>query len=116
MRSDVIAACQTTCGAPCRYASHERKRGGPPLTRRASVHGRDPSHNVQDTGTQVVVETERFPVITTTLFDLIAALQAVVEPEEDAWVVATVVHWLRSSRIRLYDRGYVYPCALIDEP
>jgi hypothetical protein len=54
--------------------------------------------------------------MTTTLFDLITALQAVVEPEEDAWVVATVVHWLHSGRIRLDDKGRVCPCALIDEP
>jgi hypothetical protein len=54
--------------------------------------------------------------MTTTLFDLIAALQVVVEPEEDAWVVATVVRWLRSGRIRLYDQGRLCPYGLLDEP
>jgi hypothetical protein len=65
---------------------------------------------------KAVGETEGFPAMTTTLFDLITALQAVVEPEEDAWVVATVVHWLHSGRIRLDDKGRVCPCTFIDEP
>jgi hypothetical protein len=38
--------------------------------------------------------------ITTTLYDLIAALQEVVEPGEDVLVVATVVSLLRAGRIR----------------
>ena len=38
--------------------------------------------------------------ITTTLYDLIAALQEVVEPGEDRLVVATVVSMLRAGRIR----------------
>jgi hypothetical protein len=74
------------------------------------------AHDAQDTGTQTVGKTERFPAMTTTLFDLIAALQVVVEPEEDAWVVATVVRWLRSGRIRLYDKGRLCPYGLLDEP
>ena len=37
--------------------------------------------------------------ITTTLYDLIAALQDVVQPGEDALVVATMVHLLRTRRI-----------------
>jgi len=41
--------------------------------------------------------------ITTTLYDLIAALQDVVQPDEnaDALVVATMVHLLRTGRITL---------------
>src|SRR5262245_41287043 len=39
--------------------------------------------------------------ITTTLYDLIAALQDVVQPGEDALVVATMVHLLRIGRITL---------------
>jgi hypothetical protein len=39
--------------------------------------------------------------VTTTLYDVIAALQTVVEPEEDAVVVAIVAAWLRSGRLRL---------------
>jgi hypothetical protein len=35
----------------------------------------------------------------TTLYDLITALQAVVAPQDDALVVATVVHLLRSGRL-----------------
>ena len=39
--------------------------------------------------------------ITTTLYDLIAALQDVVHPGEDALVVATMVHLLCTGRITL---------------
>ena len=39
--------------------------------------------------------------ITTTLYDLIAALQDVVQPDEDALVVATMVHLLCTGRITL---------------
>jgi hypothetical protein len=35
----------------------------------------------------------------TTLFDVMATLQTVVEPAEDGLAVAIVVHWLRSGRI-----------------
>ena len=37
--------------------------------------------------------------LTTTLYDLIAALQEVVGPDNDALVVATVEHLLRSGRL-----------------
>jgi hypothetical protein len=37
--------------------------------------------------------------LTTTLYDLITALQAVVAPDDDVLVVATVVHLLRSRRL-----------------
>jgi hypothetical protein len=43
--------------------------------------------------------------ITTTLYDLIAALQEVVHPGEEALVVATVVALLRAGRIRAVARG-----------
>jgi len=39
-------------------------------------------------------------LLQTTLFDLIAALQEAGTPEGDAGVVATVLHLLRSGRIR----------------
>ena len=39
--------------------------------------------------------------ITTTLYDLIAALQDVAQPGEDALVVATMVHLLCTGRITL---------------
>lgn len=38
--------------------------------------------------------------ITTTLYDLIAAIRACVEPDEEDLVVATVVHILQSGRVR----------------
>ncbi len=38
--------------------------------------------------------------VTTTLYDVLAALQTVVEPEEDDVVVAIVAAWLRSGRLR----------------
>jgi hypothetical protein len=38
--------------------------------------------------------------VTTTLYDVVAALQSVVEPEEDVVVVAIVAAWLRSGRLR----------------
>jgi hypothetical protein len=38
--------------------------------------------------------------VTTTLYNVIAALQTVVEPEEDDLVVAIVADWLRSGRLR----------------
>jgi len=37
--------------------------------------------------------------LTTTLYDLMAALHAVVAPHEDALVVALVARWLRTGRI-----------------
>jgi len=40
--------------------------------------------------------------ITTTLYDLIAALQDVVQPGEDALVVATMAHLLRTGRMTLF--------------
>ena len=41
--------------------------------------------------------------VTTTLYDVIAALQTVVEPEEDDVVVAIVAAWLRSGRLRVLE-------------
>jgi hypothetical protein len=38
--------------------------------------------------------------VTTTLYDVLAALQTMVEPEEDDVVVAIVAAWLRSGRLR----------------
>jgi hypothetical protein len=39
--------------------------------------------------------------VTTTLYDVMAALQTMVEPEEDDVVVAIVAAWLRSGRLRV---------------
>ena len=41
--------------------------------------------------------------VTTTLFDVLAAFQTVVEPEENAVVVAMVAAWLRSGRLRFLE-------------
>ncbi len=37
--------------------------------------------------------------LTTSLYDVIATLQTVVEPDEDDLVVAVVVHWLCTKRL-----------------
>lgn len=37
--------------------------------------------------------------LTTTLYDVMATLHAVVEPDEDDLVVAVVMHWLRAGCI-----------------
>jgi hypothetical protein len=42
-------------------------------------------------------------LVTATLYDVIAALQTVVEPEEDDLVVAIVAVWLRSGRLRVLE-------------
>jgi alpha-ketoglutarate-dependent taurine dioxygenase len=39
--------------------------------------------------------------LTTTLYDLFAALQDVTEPDEEPLVIALVTHWLRKGRITL---------------
>ena len=41
--------------------------------------------------------------VTTTLYDVMAALQTVVEPEDDALVVAIVTAWCRSGRLRVLE-------------
>ena len=47
------------------------------------------------------ISTDKAPIrVTTTLYDVMAALQSVVEHEEDAVVVAIVAAWLRSGRLR----------------
>ena len=48
------------------------------------------------------IDTEETPTtrVTTTLYDVMAALQTVVESEADAVVVAIVADWLRSGRLR----------------
>jgi hypothetical protein len=44
---------------------------------------------------------QQCPAITTSLYELIEALQNKVGPEDDARVVATVAYLLRSQRTRL---------------
>ena len=43
--------------------------------------------------------------LTTTLYDLMAAIQDVVDPKDDALVVATMMHLLRSGRLTGLKRG-----------
>jgi hypothetical protein len=52
------------------------------------------------TGMQRVATPSR---CTTTLYDLIAALQATVGPDDDALVVATVAHLLRSGHLTVIE-------------
>ena len=47
------------------------------------------------------VREEATPVIATTLYDLIAALQDIMTFDEDEQVVAAVVHLLASGRLKL---------------
>jgi hypothetical protein len=48
------------------------------------------------------LSTDKAPTrVTTTLYDVLAALQTVVEPEDDALVVAIVTAWCRSGRLRV---------------
>jgi hypothetical protein len=50
------------------------------------------------------ISTDKAPTrVTTTLYDVIAALQTVVEPEDDALVVAIVTEWFRSGRLRVLE-------------
>jgi hypothetical protein len=52
-------------------------------------------------GSTPAISTDEAPTrVATTLYDVIAALQAVVEPEEEDVVVALVAAWLRSGRLR----------------
>jgi hypothetical protein len=39
---------------------------------------------------------------TTTLYDLIAALQDTVEPGEETYIVPIITQWLRSGRLRFH--------------
>jgi hypothetical protein len=50
--------------------------------------------------TPEIIPDEARTRMTTTLYDVLAALQTVVEPEEDDAVVAIVAAWLRSGRLR----------------
>ena len=48
-----------------------------------------------------VAETEpERTTVKTTLYDLIAAMQTTVDPEEDAVIVGAVMHLIRTGRIR----------------
>ncbi len=58
-------------------------------------------HGSADSTLQTSGERTQSQTITTTLYDLIAALQDVVQPGEDALVVATMVHLLCTGRITL---------------
>ena len=58
-------------------------------------------HPIQD-------ETRPQEIIKTTLYDLIAAINSEVKPEEDHLVVATVVHLLKTGRLKfLKESAYV---------
>jgi hypothetical protein len=54
-----------------------------------------------------LTEAEAPARLTTTLYDAMAALQTVVEPDEDDLVVAVIVRWLRSRRFTFVGDGTV---------
>ena len=55
-----------------------------------------------ETDSTPAISTDEAPTrVTTTLYDVIAALQSVVAPEDDDVVVAIVAAWLRSGRLRV---------------
>ena len=64
------------------------------------MYRRDAAHTHPTEPLGITTE-EELPCITTTLYDVIAALQSVVAPEDDALVVTIVADWLRSGRLRL---------------
>lgn len=53
--------------------------------------------------TTVGTENDAPATITTTLYDLIATIQAVVGPDDDALVVATAWHVLYAGRVTWHD-------------
>jgi hypothetical protein len=63
------------------------------------MYCRDTAHT-QPTDPLESTTAEDQPRITTTLYDVIAALQSVVAPEDDALIVTIVAAWLRSGRLR----------------
>jgi hypothetical protein len=63
---------------------------------------------VEEVGTGALAEAT--PVRRTTLYALIAALQDMLDPEDDGRVVATVVHLLRSRRLRWTVDGKSVQC------
>jgi hypothetical protein len=48
-----------------------------------------------------IMTREELPRVTTTLYDVIATLQTMVAPEDDALIVTIVTEWLRSGRLRV---------------
>ena len=55
-------------------------------------------HTVVDPSEAESVATTTPATMTTTLYDLLAAVQSVVGPDDDALVVTTVLHMLRAGR------------------
>ena len=82
---------QTTALGYLEFESLTHQRPDPGILRDGSA---DPTLKTSGERTQS-------QTITTTLYDLIAALQDVVQPGEDALVVATMVHLLCTGRITL---------------
>lgn len=55
-----------------------------------------------------MMDTPSSTAIQTTLYDLLAALQAAVRPDEDAVVTAVVVHLLQTHRVTCTDNQERY--------
>ena len=58
------------------------------------------------------IETDVPTCLPTTLYDLMAALQDVVAPHEDALVVGLIARWLRTGRITSLGDAAARLCAL----
>jgi len=56
-------------------------------------------------GTEIAT-TKAPTYITTTLYELLAALQTVGEPDEDELLVAIVACWVRTGRLTFLKPGY----------
>ena len=60
-------------------------------------------HHSERDSTSAISTDEAPTRVTTTLYDVMAALQTVVESEDDALVVAIVAAWFRSGRLRVLE-------------
>lgn len=83
------------CAVPLETAqTNGETAGGTPM------HCSEEAHTPR-TAPPGIMAGARWPRVTTTLYDVIAALQTVVAPEDDALVVTIAAAWLRSGRLRV---------------
>jgi hypothetical protein len=64
-------------------------------------------HSIEQAVVKEIVEETGLSCVTTTLYDLIAAMHNVVGSNDDTVVVATIDHLLRAGRIAFLDNGMV---------
>lgn len=67
------------------------------------------SNGMSDTQTQEDVNGSLPTLVTTSLYDLMAAMQESVSPEEDGQVVATIMHLFRSGRLHFVRQWHPLP-------